>query len=155
MIRILFICMGNICRSPAGAAILTYLAKDSLTSVVVDSCGIGDWFVGAPPDQRMVQACAWRGITLQGRAKRFQSEYFETFDYLLAVDQEVLAHLNRLSSDPQQRKKIFLATDFSTQYRGQGIPDPYYQAAFGFDQVIDMLEDSCQGLLLKLDAVNH
>jgi protein-tyrosine phosphatase len=147
-VRVLFVCMGNICRSPAGEGILKHLAKeDPSLKLYVKSCGIGDWHLGQPPDRRIQEASKNRGIALTSRAQQFQRSFFDEFDYILAADKEVLKYLYHYAKNPEQKAKIFLMTAFSPNYAGQEVPDPYYQSNGAFELVLDMLEDSCQGLL--------
>ncbi len=145
---ILFVCMGNICRSPAGEAILKDMAqKDSSLNIHTESCGMGDWHVGQSPDSRIQEAALARGLALTSRAKQFQPRFLADFDYILAADQEVLQSLYQYVKTPEQKAKIFLMTAFSSIYKDQEIPDPYRQSKGAFEQVLDMLEDSCRGLL--------
>ena len=148
VIGVLFVCMGNICRSPAGEGILRHFAsEDPSLKLVVKSCGIGDWHLGQAPDRRIQEASKARGIALTSRAQQFQPAFFEQFDYILAADKEVLKFLYHYAKNAEQKAKIFLMTAFSPIYAGQEIPDPYYQSDGAFELVLDMLEDSCQGLL--------
>jgi protein-tyrosine phosphatase len=147
-VRILFVCMGNICRSPAGEGILRHLVnQDPTVKVYVESCGIGDWHLGQAPDRRIQEASKARGIILTSRAQQFQHPFFDQFDYILAADKEVLKFLYHYAKTPDQKSKVNLMTAFSSNYAGQEIPDPYYQSNGAFELVLDMLEDSCQGLL--------
>lgn len=145
---VLFVCMGNVCRSPAGEGILKHLIKaDNSLKVFVESCGIGNWHIGQPPDSRIKEASKSRGVVLIGRAKPFQDEYLVKFDFILAADKEILKFLYQVAKTPDQKAKIFLMTEFSSIYKGQEIPDPYSYAEGAFELVLDMLEDSCLGLL--------
>lgn len=146
--RVLFVCMGNICRSPAGEGVLKYLAgQNTDLEIDVNSCGIGDWHIGQAPDRRMQDASRARGIVLTTLARQFQQDFFDQFDYILAADKEVLKHLYHYARNPEHKAKIFMMTSFSSVYTDQEIPDPYYQADGAFELVLDMLEDSCMGLL--------
>jgi protein-tyrosine phosphatase len=147
-VYVLFVCMGNICRSPAGEGLLRHLVnQDSSLKIHVASCGIGNWHVGQAPDRRIQEASKARGIALNSRAQQFQPVFLDQFDYILVADQEVLKSLYHYAKTPAQKAKIFLMTAFSEIYRGQDIPDPYCLSIGAFDIVLDMLEDSCQGLL--------
>lgn len=147
-IRILFVCMGNICRSPAGEGILKEMAnQDRGLKIYVDSCGIGDWHLGQAADKRMQEAAKERGIVLTTRAKQLQHTFFDQFDYILAADNEVLKYLYHYAETPEQKAKISLMTAFSPLYKGLEVPDPYYQPNGAFQLVLDILEDSCRGLL--------
>lgn len=151
MPAVLFVCLGNICRSPAAEHMLRQMAeKNHRQDLVVDSCGLGDWYLGATPDERMASAAQTRGMTITGRAKKFEPEYLDQFDYILAVDNEIVHHLYRYAKTPAQKAKIRLITEFSEFYKGEEIPDPYYSGEAGFELVLDMLEDSCKGLLEHL-----
>lgn len=147
-VRVLFVCMGNICRSPAGEAILKHLAhQDASFNIYVESCGIGDWHLGQAPDKRIQGIAKERGIALTSRAQQFQQSFFDSFDYILVADKEVLKYLYHYAKTPEQKAKLFLMTAFSALYQGQEVPDPYYQAHGAFELVWEMLEDSCRGLL--------
>lgn len=149
--RILFVCLGNICRSPAGEGILKHLsASKNRVDIFVDSCGIGDWHTGSLPDYRMQEAAKARGIALTGKAKQFRPPFFDEFDLILAADHEVMRDLQVYAKTANHKAKIHLMTEFSPTYRGQEIPDPYLYAGGAFDLVLDMLEDSCEGLLSYL-----
>lgn len=146
--RILFVCMGNICRSPAAEGILKHLVKQDLQSAIyVESCGIGDWHLGHAPDRRMQESAKLRGIVLTSRAQQFQRGFFDQFDYILVADKEVLKFLYQYAKTPEHKAKLVLMTEFSPTYKGQDIPDPYYQSGGAFELVMDMLEDCCRGLL--------
>lgn len=113
----------------------------------VESCGLGDWHEGQLPDERMLDVCKKRGVVLQSRAQLFKSEFFDTFDYILVADHQVMGELNQAVKDPSHKMKIHLFTTFSSAYNNQDIPDPYYRRRGEFEMVMDMIEDSCQGLL--------
>ena len=147
-IHVLFVCMGNICRSPAGEGILKEMVnQDPNLKISVESCGIGDWHLGQAADKRMQEAAKERGIVLTTRAKQLQHAFFDQFDYILAADNEVLKYLYHYAKTPEQKAKIFFMTAFSPLYKGQEVPDPYYQPDGAFELVLDILEDSCRGLL--------
>ena len=154
MPAILFVCLGNICRSPAGEGILRNMAsKDpQFAALHIESCGMGDWHIGQLPDLRMREAAKRRGLTLSSRAQRFRPSFFDRFDYILAADREVLNDLYRHAQKPEHKAKIHLMTAFSLAYKDEEVPDPYYQGDAGFELVLDMLEDSCEGFLQQLRA---
>jgi protein-tyrosine phosphatase len=146
-VRVLFVCMGNICRSPAAEGVLKHLAlQDPSVRLHVESCGIGDWHLGQSPDKRIQEASKARGIVLTSRAQQFHQDLFDQFDYILAADHEVLKCLYQYAKTAEHKNKLALITVFSAHYYGQEIPDPYYQPHGAFDLVLDMLEDACQGL---------
>ncbi len=150
-VKVLFVCLGNICRSPAAEATLKHFSKDQPDlNVYVESCGIGDWYLGQSPDRRMQEASQMRGLTLTSRAQQFQQSYFDIFDYILASDKEVLSSLYHKASTPHHKAKVNLMTHFSFRYHDQEIPDPYYASTGLFDLVLDMLEDACSGLIAHI-----
>lgn len=152
-VKVLFVCLGNICRSPAAEATLKHFIKDQPDlNVSVESRGIGDWYLGQSPDRRMQEASLMRGLTLTGRAQQFQLSDFDRFDYILASDKEVLNTLFHHASTPHHKAKVNLMTHFSFRYRDQEIPDPYYASSGAFDLVLDMLEDACSGLIAHVRA---
>lgn len=153
---ILFVCMGNICRSPAAEGIMkTLLQKESLAPIHVESCGIGDWHLGHSPDLRMIEAAKLRGVFLDSRAKQFIISQYDQFDLILAVDEEVLNLLLNHTRKKEQKIKIKLITAFSDHFKNQNIPDPYQLNEKGFERVLDILEDSCKGLINQLKTNNR
>lgn len=153
-VKILFVCLGNICRSPAAEGVMKKLLSDlGVDFINVDSCGIGNWHVGHGPDERISDAARSRGVVLTSIAKQFQKEFFEQFDLILASDHEVLKHLYHLGISPEHKTKLFLMTEFSSRFHGQEVPDPYYQPEAAFDLVLDMLEDSCEGLFRHIQSL--
>jgi len=162
--KLLFVCLGNICRSPAAENIMNHLIEqagfsdvsnsDSTLKIVCDSAGTGGYHIGSPPDRRMTSAAAGRGIRLQGRARQFQKSDLEKFDLILAMDRENYQDI--LSLDPANRygDKVRLMCEFCRHHREQEVPDPYYGGSEGFNRVIDLLLDACQGLLEEV-VNNH
>lgn len=153
MPAVLFVCLGNICRSPAAEGILKHLAKKKSPPVdlYIRSCGLGSWHTGQLPDLRMQDAAKRRSIILSSRAQQFQPDFFEQFDYILAADHKVLNVLYQYAATPEQKAKLRLMTAFSSSYKEQEVPDPYYGSDASFELVLDILEDSCEGLLDHLD----
>ena len=141
MISVLFVCAGNICRSPALQACFEKRASEE--EFYVDSCGISSSFLGADPDRRMQEVANKRGIILKHKAKVFQDSYIDQFDYIIVATHEICEYLNRTFP---KSGKIFLATEFSSHYNGKDIPDPYYDKAKGFEVVFDYVEDCAAGL---------
>jgi protein-tyrosine phosphatase len=153
--QILFVCLGNICRSPAAEGIMKHLIQEAgLThQFQCDSAGTSSYHIGAQPDRRMAAAAQQRGLTLQGRSRQFHPEDFSKFDLILAMDRENYRTL--LSCDPsgQYHENIRLMCDFCRHYGDQEVPDPYYGGTEGFTYVIDLLLDACDGLLHHLTQV--
>jgi protein-tyrosine phosphatase len=131
---------------------LLHLAKETplAQSLQVDSCGIGDWTVGESVDNRMTKKALSRGIVLSGRARVFEEADWDRYDHILVVEHAILYELLKTAKTPGQKAKAHLITAFSATYPNQDIPDPYYADDAGFDLVLDMLEDSCEGLLKHL-----
>ena len=152
MAGVLFVCLGNICRSPAAEGVLRHMVTQEgrFKDLKIQSCGIGDWHIGQLPDERMRDTAKLRGIILASRGQQFKLHFFDEYDYILAADHEVLHDLYRHAQSPMHKAKVHLITAFSPTYKDQEIPDPYYQGDAAFDLVLDMLEDSCEGLLKHL-----
>lgn len=116
-------------------------------SIICDSAGTGGYHIGAPPDRRMTAAALRRGIKLKGRARQFQKSDFEEFDLILAMDRENYRDILYLDPAGKYREKVRLMCDFAKHHSEREVPDPYYGGQEGFDQVIDLLLDACDGLL--------
>lgn len=153
-IRVLFICMGNICRSPTAEGVFRRLVvEEDLDHLIqIDSAGTHDYHIGAPPDRRAQAAAAGRGYDLSDlRGRQVARTDFTEFDYLLAMDHDNLANLHRLCPS-EQRHKLRLFLSFSERFKDEEVPDPYYGGDQGFDQVLDMVEDAARGLLQAIRA---
>jgi protein-tyrosine phosphatase len=152
MMKILFVCMGNICRSPTAEGVARYyIINNILENIVeVDSAGTHAYHVGEPPDPRSVEAALRRGIDLSGlRARKVQQADFEQFDLLLAMDRDNLRSLRRYCPTANQHK-LDLFMKYSTRFAAEEVPDPYYGGQRGFDLVLDMAEDAAGGLIKTL-----
>ncbi|HWI74012.1 MAG TPA: low molecular weight protein-tyrosine-phosphatase [Baekduia sp.] len=155
--RLLFVCMGNICRSPTAEAVMrAIVAREGLDGAVeIDSAGIGSWHVGEPPDRRSTAAAQARGIVLEGAARQVTEADFEAYDLLLAADEQNVAALRALAPDDEAAAKVVLLREFDPEAVAAGdleVPDPYYGGPDGFDHVIDLVEAACDGLLDRLRA---
>lgn len=151
--RILFVCLGNICRSPLAEGILRHIAEqsDEGPPLDVDSAGTGSWHLGEPPDLRSVEVAARHGIGLAGRARQVRAEDFHEFDLVLAMDRENYADLRRLCGDTQVRASLALLREYDPEADGDlDVPDPYYGGADGFERVFVLLHRSCEVLLDRL-----
>jgi protein-tyrosine phosphatase len=155
MVSVLFVCLANICRSPAAEGILRHMiSHDSdFQNIRIESCGIGDWHVGQLADERIRFAAKERGVILSSRAQHFRLNFLEEFDYLLALDREVLNNLYRYANQASYKAKIHLISEFSKIYTNEEIPDPYYHGEAAFELVLDMIEDCCKGFLEHLKSV--
>ncbi|MBI4987399.1 MAG: low molecular weight phosphotyrosine protein phosphatase [Rhodocyclales bacterium] len=152
MIRILFVCMGNICRSPTAEGVASKLIiNNRLESFIkVDSAGTHGYHVGEPPDLRTCEAALRRGIDLSGlRARKVVPEDFERFDLVLAMDHDNLALLKR-GARPEHHAKLGLFMSYASRFDTEEVPDPYYGGERGFELVLDMAEDAAGGLIEAL-----
>jgi protein-tyrosine phosphatase len=151
-IRVLFVCIGNICRSPAAEGVFQQLlAERGLErAFAVDSAGTGAWHVGQPPDRRMREAAARRGIPLLSRARQLAPADLQHFDHVLTMDGENLEAVRALARAHPSTARIAALTGHCRRSRALEVPDPYYGGSEGFEQVLDLLEDACLGLLETL-----
>lgn len=151
--KLLFVCLGNICRSPTAENIMNHLIEQSGLSkhFVCDSAGTSSYHIGRPPDPRMSAAAAKKlQIKLGGQARQFQGSDFLDFDVILAMDQENYEDILYLDQTGQYHQKVRLMCNFCSKYTLKEVPDPYYGGTEGFNQVIDLLVDACEGLLKHL-----
>ena len=150
--RILFVCLGNICRSPTAEAVVRALAARELPEIglEVDSAGTAGYHVGEPPDPRMQAAAARRGYELKAlRARVVEPRDFERFDLILAMDRENLAVLHRRAPE-QARERVRLFLEFFPGGEPREVPDPYYGGPNGFEEVLDLVEAAARGLIAHL-----
>lgn len=154
--RVLFVCLGNICRSPAAEGVFRHLVTDAgLTSrFTVDSAGTGAWHVGEKADRRMRQAAERRGIRLTSIARQVTADDFERFDHVFAMDTSNLRTLRSLAP-AEHRTKIRLFRDADPDAPGEDVPDPYYGGADGFDEVLDIVARTGRVLLDELRAARR
>jgi len=149
MVNVLFVCMGNICRSPTAEGVFTRLVEEAglLDKIGIDSAGTHAYHVGEPPDPRAQKSALARGIDIsQLRARRAVSEDFERFDYVLAMDYDNLQNLEPLC-EPQHSAKLQLFLEYGSHADTREVPDPYYGGPMGFERVLDLIEDASNGLL--------
>ena len=147
--RVLFVCLGNICRSPTAHGVFQALVDERGMAgrISVDSCGTGSWHVGEPPDRRAASAASRRGYDLTSlRARQVALEDFDQFDFILAMDQQNLVDLQRLQP-VHFAGHLGLFLDFAFEPPVREVPDPYYGGARGFDEVLDLVESASEGLL--------
>jgi low molecular weight protein-tyrosine phosphatase len=150
--NILFVCLGNICRSPTAEGVMRKLVSEAglQESIAIDSAGTGGWHVGEPPDPRATAAARGRGIALEGKARKVRTEDFDDFDLILAMDSSNERDLRRLAPDDEAREKVRLLREFDPASAGLGdldVPDPYYDSDRGFQIVLDQVQAACEGLL--------
>jgi protein-tyrosine phosphatase len=155
MTKILFICLGNICRSPAAEAIMNDLiAKRGLTGqIYCESAGTSGYHEGEMPDPRMIEAGTRRGLKFETRSRPLRWEDFEKFDYLMVMDDRNYYDTLELDALGEFHSKVHRITAFCTKHKNADhVPDPYYGGADGFNGVLDLLEDACSGLLEFLNS---
>jgi protein-tyrosine phosphatase len=152
-IRLTFVCLGNICRSPTAEAVMRHLIRQAGLEArfETDSAGLGDWHVGGPRDSRSLRVGRKRGILLQGVARQFLPEDFDRFDHVLAMDRQNRDGLLAMAPDEAARDKVRLLRSFDPEAPPEAeVPDPYYGGPGGFDEVFDICEAACRGLLAHL-----
>ncbi len=151
MKKILFVCLGNICRSPGAEAVMKFRVnqKGWEEHYFIDSAGTYGGHAGALPDVRMQKHAAKRGYVLDSRARRFYpAADFPEFDMIVGMDDQNIDALQRMAISEEERKKIYRMTDFCRRFTNyREIPDPYYSGSEGFELVLDLLEDAVEGLL--------
>ncbi|MGK2938824.1 MAG: low molecular weight protein-tyrosine-phosphatase [Solirubrobacteraceae bacterium] len=152
--RILFVCLGNICRSPTAEGVMRHLAEEAgiADEFVLDSAGMGGWHTGDPPDPRSREAARRRGIVVAGAARQVSAVDFHDFDLILAMDRANLRDL-RAVAPADGTAELRLLREYDENSVGGGdldVPDPYYGGPGGFDDVLDIVEAGCRGLLADL-----
>lgn len=149
-VSVLFVCLGNICRSPTAEGVFRQLVNEQGLShfISVDSAGTGNWHVGQQPDARAIEAATARGIDLSNlRGRQALANDFEQFDYVIAMDHDNYSNLAYLAT-PEQQEKLHLFLDFAKDVSEVEVPDPYYGG--GFPHVLDLIENASQGLLAHI-----
>jgi protein-tyrosine phosphatase len=151
-IKVLFVCLGNICRSPTAEAVFRHYVENAGLSehILIDSAGTHDYHIGDPPDSRARHAAQQRGYDMSKlRGRQVGEGDFRRFDYVLAMDRANLAILQRITPpDSDTQARLFL--EYARHYAEREVPDPYYGGADGFERVLDMVEDAAQGLLEEI-----
>jgi protein-tyrosine phosphatase len=156
-VRLLFVCLGNICRSPTAEGVMRSLVREAglEDAIELDSAGTGGWHIGSGPDERATAVARSRGIALEGSARQVCAEDFLEFDLLIAMDRSNLRDLRRLASDDEQRERVRLLREFDRESARAGdldVPDPYYGSPGGFEEVLDLVHAACEGLLAQIRA---
>jgi protein-tyrosine phosphatase len=155
---VLFICLGNICRSPAAQAVMQSMVDQRGLSerFYIDSAGTGGYHIGDLPDKRMRVHARPRGYELTHRARRVRWDDFEDFDLIVGMDAANVDDLCRLAATPEQQDKVVMMGDYIRQYPNYDyVPDPYYEGSEGFELVLDLLEDACDNLLNQIIKQNN
>ncbi|MEY2860777.1 MAG: hypothetical protein RL392_1235 [Pseudomonadota bacterium] len=156
-ISVLFVCMGNICRSPTAHGVFRHKVKSLGLHdfVTVDSAGTHNYHPGSPPDERSQEHATKRGCDLSDlRARQIRKSDFETFDHILVMDWDNLS-LVQEKCPPQHQKKVRRFTEFCQEFDSPVVPDPYYGGAQGFEHVLDLIEDASEGFLQHLKDSNR
>jgi len=152
-IRVLFVCMGNICRSPAGEGVFQSMVEDAGLSdrVEIDSAGTLGYHSGEPADVRMTKAASQRGYQLSSRARQIKASDLNDFDIILTMDLDNMSHVLGMAQDEVQQAKVRSFGQYCRQHTVDSVPDPYYGGEQGFEVVLDLLEDGCQMLLEEVE----
>lgn len=154
-VRLCFVCLGNICRSPTAAAVMQHLVDQAGLPgrIAIESAGTSGWHVGEPPDVRSVAEARRRGILMNNRGQQFRAPDFDRFDLVLAADHDNVAVLTRLAPTDAAQAKVRLLREFDpVPLDDLAVPDPYYGGENGFRDVFDLIEAACGGLLDELRA---
>ncbi len=149
---VLFVCLGNICRSPLAEGVFHRLVSEAGLSdrFEIDSAGTGAWHVGESADARAAMVASQHGVQLDSRARQVTSDDLRHFDYVIAMDRENLRNLERMAGAEGSEAVIRLLRDYDSDDGGDEVPDPYYGGASGFETVYEIVHRSCQGLLQRL-----
>ncbi len=158
--RLLFVCLGNICRSPTAEGVMRHLLRERGLegAVEVESAGTGSWHVGHAPDERATSAARSRGIELSGEARQVRPADFASFDLLIAMDRANYDELRALAPDADARDRARLLREHDPRAVATGdleVPDPYYGGADGFEGVLDVVTRACEGLLDEVLAARR
>ncbi|WP_018968614.1 low molecular weight protein-tyrosine-phosphatase [Rubritalea marina] len=155
MTRILFVCLGNICRSPAAENILRHLTHelDCAQSFEIDSAGTAGWHKGKSPDSRMSATLTERQVPVTGSARQFSKDDFQAFDLILTMDDDNYSAVTFMDQKGKYSDKVKKFTSFCTEHQHAQVPDPYYGGQEGFNLVADMLEDGCREIIRRYSPI--
>ena len=149
MTKVLFVCLGNICRSPLAKGILSQMIDEQALQdrITCDSCGTAAYHIGSPPDSRTIANAKENGLLLNHQARQFHRADFEEFDYILAMDRSNLSSIKQLDKYQANASKVSLMRNYDVEDVGTDVPDPYYGGIADFQNVYDILYRSCRNLL--------
>jgi protein-tyrosine phosphatase len=152
--RVLFVCLGNICRSPLAEGVFRHLVRQRGLEdhYEIDSAGTGSWHVGAPPDERSAEVARRNGVPLEGTARQVTPSDLSTFDWVIAMDGENLRDLEAIRSRQPGTAQVHLLRDFDPEPGDREVPDPYYGGPRGFDHVYELVRRSSEAFLDHLEA---
>ncbi len=152
MISVLFVCMGNICRSPTAEGIFQKYVSDAGLSdqIKIDSAGTTGYHAGEPADSRMKRAASQRGYELLSRSRQIKVSDLRDFDYIIVMDSDNEHYVRQLDRSEEYQERIKLMTDYCSEFDYNHVPDPYYGGEDGFKLVMDLLEDACEGFLSEI-----
>jgi len=150
--KVLFVCLGNICRSPMAEGVLRTKAKEKSVSLEIDSCGTGDWHVGEAPDKRAQLCMKDHGYDISDlRARQFRIEDYDRFDHIFVMDKENYKNVVNLAPTNDHKKKVDMFLNLSHPGENRVVPDPYFGGADGFDDVYEMLASAAEAFLIETD----
>ncbi len=152
MVKVLFVCLGNICRSPLAEGIFTKKVEEKglADCFHIDSCGTSNFHIGSAPDERTIKNAQINGVELNHYGRQFSSQDFDRFDHILAMDSSNLSNILDLSINESEQQKVELMRTYDAVDAGTDVPDPYYGGPSGFQNVFDILDRSCSQLLEDL-----
>lgn len=154
MKKVLFVCLGNICRSPTAESVFNHIlsSENKSQEYIVDSAGTSAHHAGEPADPRMIRHGELRGYRFETLSRPFVRKDFDNFDYIFAMDQSNYENILKLDLNGDFENRVFRIMEFSLNFEENEVPDPYYGGAQGFELVIDMLEDACREVFKKIEA---
>ena len=150
--KIMFVCLGNICRSPLAQAVMEHIVQKNgaQDSFLIDSAGTGGWHVGEPADKRMRKTAARHGIIITHLAQQFKQSHLETFDYIFAMDRQNERDIFFLDQEKKHHHKIYLFRGFAAAGHSPDVPDPYYGGIAGFEAVFKLVLKNCEAIYQKI-----
>lgn len=154
MTKVMFVCLGNICRSPMAEAMFKHIVRQEAKDkkYLIDSSGTSAYHIGSAPDSRMRATARQHSVEMNHAAKQFKKEHFQQFDHIIAMDESNYRNMIRLTQNDQHRKKVRLMRDFDLSVDGSPeVPDPYYGGDEGFEEVYQIVKRSCEELFKQLE----